>query len=54
MKKAVIAVLVVFVGFWMLSDPGGLADSSQSAGGQMWEWTEQLFAGVIDFFGALD
>ena len=31
-----------------------LATSSQSAGGQAWEWTEQLFAGVIDFFGALD
>jgi len=54
MKKAIIAVLVVFVGFWMLTDPSGLASSTQSAGGQAWQWTEQLFAGAIDFFGALD
>jgi hypothetical protein len=53
MKKAVIAVVVVFLGFWMFTDPNGLADAAQSAGGQTWQWTEQLFGAVIDFFGAL-
>lgn len=53
MKKAIIALVVVFLGFWMFTDPNGLADSAQSAGGQTWEWTQQLFGAVIDFFGAL-
>ena len=41
MKKLVIAVVVIFLGFWMFTDPNGLADSAQSAGGQTWEWTQQ-------------
>jgi hypothetical protein len=53
MKKAIIALVVVFLGFWMFTDPNGLADSAQSAGGQTWEWTQQLFGAAIDFFGAL-
>jgi hypothetical protein len=53
-KKTILVVVVVFLGFWMLTDPHGLADTAQSAGGNGWELTEQLFTGVIDFFGALD
>lgn len=54
MKKAILVVVVVFLGFWMLTDPNGLADSAQSGGGNLWDLTERLFSGVIDFFGALD
>jgi hypothetical protein len=53
-KKIMLVVVVVFLGFWMLTDPNGLADTAQSAGGNGWDLTEQLFSGVIDFFGALD
>ncbi len=53
-KKILLVVVVVFLGFWLLSDPHGMADTLQSAGGNGWELTEQLFSGVIDFFGALD
>ena len=53
MKKAVIAVLVVFLLFWMFTDPSGLADSTTAAGGQVAEWGEQLFTAVIDFVGEL-
>jgi hypothetical protein len=52
-KKAILVVVVVFLGFWMLKDPNGLADSAQAGGGNLWDVTEQLFNGVIDFFGAL-
>ena len=52
-KKAVLALIVVFLGFWMLSDPSGLAATSKDAGAQGWDLTQQLFDGVIDFFGAL-
>jgi hypothetical protein len=54
MKKAILVVVVVFLGFWMLTEPNGLADAAQTAGANLWDLTEQLFTGVIDFFGALD
>jgi hypothetical protein len=53
MKKAVLVLVVVFLGFWMFTDPNGLAVAAKSAGAQAWELTEQLFAAVIDFFDAL-
>ncbi len=53
-KKAIFWVVIVFIGFWKLTDPNGLADSAQSGGGNLWDGTEKLFRGVIDFFGALD
>jgi hypothetical protein len=52
-KKLIAVVVVVFLGFWMLTDPSGLADTAKSAGESGWELTEKLFTGVIDFFGAL-
>ena len=42
-KKAVLAVVVVFLGFWMFTDPSGLAERRQGAPGQTWELAEQLF-----------
>lgn len=53
MKKAVLALIVVFVGFWMFTDPSGLADSAKTVGAQGWDLTEQLFQAVIKFFDAL-
>ena len=53
-KKIMLVVVVVFLGFGLLSDPRGMADQLQSAGGSGWDLTERLFSGVIDFFGALD
>jgi hypothetical protein len=52
-KKAVLAVVVVFLGFWMFTDPSGLADAARSAASQTWSLAEQLFSAIIRFFGAL-
>lgn len=52
-KKAVLAVVVVFLGFWMFTDPNGLAVAAQAGAGQTWSLAEQLFRAVIDFVGAL-
>jgi hypothetical protein len=52
-KKLIAVVVVVFLGFWMLNDPTGLADTAKTAGGEGWGMTENLFTGVIDFVGAL-
>ena len=53
MKKALLAVVVVFLGFWMFTDPGGLASAATAIAGQTWELAENLFQAVIRFFGAL-
>jgi len=52
-KKLIAVVVVVFLGFWMLQDPRGLADTAKTAGGEGWGATEKVFSGVIDFVGAL-
>ncbi|MET0523469.1 MAG: hypothetical protein ABWZ91_01610 [Nocardioides sp.] len=52
-KKAILALVVVFLGFWMFTDPKGLADAAQGAAAQTWSLAEQLFSAVIDFVGAL-
>jgi hypothetical protein len=52
-KKALLAVVVVFLGFWMFTDPNGLAQAAKGAGSQTWQLATQLFTAVIDFFGAL-
>ena len=52
-KKALLAVIVVFLGFWMFTDPQGLADAAKESGAQAWQLATQLFEAIIDFFGAL-
>lgn len=53
-KKLLGLVVIVFLGFWMFTDPNGLAVTARSAGGQGWDLTTQGFSGLIDFIGALD
>lgn len=52
-KKALLAVVVVFLGFWMFTDPSGLAEAAKAAGGQTWSLAEDLFRAIIRFVGAL-
>lgn len=53
MNKAVVVVLVVFLGFWMVTDPGGLADVARSAGSGGWDLTQDFFSSIITFLGEL-
>lgn len=53
MNKVLIALVVLFFGFWMFTDPSGLADATSAAGGQVADWGSTLFRAVIDFFGEL-
>lgn len=52
-KKALLIVVVLFVGFWMFTDPNGLAGAAKAGVGQTWSLAEQLFTAVIHFVGAL-
>lgn len=49
MKLAIVGVVVVFLGFWLLQDPSGLADLSKTLGTEGWDLTSEFFTAVIDF-----
>lgn len=54
MRKAVIALLVLFGGFWMVTDPHGLAQSAQTAGSNGADLTGELFTAMITFVRELE
>jgi hypothetical protein len=53
MNKGVLAVVVVFFGFWMFTDPHGLAQFTQSTGDSVAGWGQKLFSSLIAFLGDL-
>lgn len=52
-KKAILAVVVLFLGFYMFKDPSGLADLAGNGGGELWGMTTQLFDATIRFIEEL-
>ena len=53
-KKAILALVVVFLGFWMFTDPNGPRRRRQApARTRRWVLAQQLFTAIIDFVGAL-
>ena len=52
-KKLFLIVVVMFLGFWMFTDPNGLAQAARAGVGQVWDLATQLFSAVIDFIAAL-
>lgn len=52
-KKLVLVVLLVFIGFWMFTDPSGLAATARSGGEEGWDLLVSLFEAVIRFLGVL-
>ncbi|MEQ6901889.1 hypothetical protein [Nocardioides sp. YIM 152588] len=52
-KKLIAVVVIAFVGFWMFTDPRGLADLTKTAAEGGWELTQELFNGIIDFLREL-
>jgi hypothetical protein len=52
-KKLLILAVVVFLGFWMFTDPTGLADIAKSGSSKLWDATDQLFTATIDFIKTL-
>ncbi len=53
MKFLGIVVAALFVGFWLVEDPSGLADFTKEGAGWLWGMTETVFGAVIDFTGRL-
>ena len=52
-KKLLLVLAVVFLGFWMFTDPRGLADAAGTSADAAWAMATQLFQALIRFFSAL-
>jgi len=52
-KKLLILAAVVFLGFWMFTDPTGLADIAKGGSAKAWDLTSEFFAATIDFIKTL-
>jgi hypothetical protein len=52
MPLAVVAG-VVFVGYWMFTDPAALAQLTRDGADKGWELATQVFNGLIDFLDEL-
>jgi hypothetical protein len=48
-KKAVIGLLVVFLGFWMFTDPNGLASVGRDGAAALWDVVVSFFDAIITF-----
>lgn len=53
MQKALLALLVVFLGFWLVTDPRGLADAASGGGAQIATLGGRLFDALIAFIDEL-
>lgn len=52
LKKVLPLLLVVFIGFYMFNDPGGLAQNAKDGTAALWDGLTKLFSAVIDFINA--
>jgi hypothetical protein len=52
-KKLVLIVLVLFFGFWLFTDPSGLAAVARDVGSWTWAMLTSAFTGLIAFFAEL-
>lgn len=53
MRKSLVLLVIVFIGFYMFNDPNGLAKLAKDGGGNLWEGLKNLFAAMIDFLNAI-
>ncbi len=52
-KKVLLVLVVVFLGFWMFTDPNGLAVAAGDGADKTWDLAQSLFRAIIDFVDAL-
>ena len=53
LKKGVGLLVILFVGFWLVQDPNGLANSLQNAGSTIWDVLSTLFSSLREFFQSM-
>ena len=53
LKKGVGLLVIVFLGFWLVQDPSGFADSAKETGSTIWDMLVKLFDSLISFIKSL-
>lgn len=53
MKKLVLLLVVLFLGFYLFTQPDGLARAVADGLGELWELLTRLFEALIEFLNAL-
>jgi hypothetical protein len=53
LKKGVGLLVILFLGFWLVQDPNGLANSAQNAGSTIWDVLTTLFTSLREFFQSI-
>ena len=53
LKKGVGLLVILFLGFWLVQDPNGLANSVQNAGTAIWDVLSTLFSSLREFFQSI-
>ena len=52
LKKGMAVRVVVFIGFYMFTDPHGLAQTTKDGAGALWQALTTLFGALIDFINS--
>lgn len=53
LKKGVVLLLLVFVGYYLFTDPNGLATLAKNGGDKLWDGLVDLFQAIIRFLNAM-
>jgi len=53
LKKGVGLLVILFLGFWLVQDPNGFADSAKGAFTALWDVLMKLFDSVMTFAQSL-
>ncbi|MGO4255262.1 hypothetical protein [Marmoricola sp. RAF53] len=53
LKKGTVLLVLVFIGFYMFTDPSGLAQTAKDGAAALWEALTSLFGALIDFIDAI-
>lgn len=53
LKKGIVLLVVVFVLFYLFTDPHGLAQFARTGGAHLWTGLSNLFSAIITFLNDL-
>ena len=53
LKKGVVLLVILFLGFWLVQDPNGFADSAKQTIGVIWDLLIQIFDSIISFIKSI-
>lgn len=53
LKRGIVLLALVFIGYYMFTDPHGLAKVSTDGAAALWKALSHLFGALIDFINAI-